>query len=136
MNAATWSFSASVVTALGLLVMYFASKRHTEEVEDSNSLATSIKAIGDAAVGVVTASSNVSTFVQSMMEPLKQQVEANRAEMLDMEAKHGECSGRIDHLEAQMGAVLDYVRLLRGQVRELGGEPHPPPDPLTGFTFD
>lgn len=136
MNAAAWSFAASAVTALGLLVMYFASKRHSEEVEDSNSLATSIKAIGDAAVGVVTASSNVSTFVQSMIEPLKQQIETNREEMLQMEAKHTGCSQRIDHLEAQFSVILVYVGTLRRQVRDLGAEPVDPPDPLNGFTFD
>lgn len=136
MNAATWSFAASAVTALGLLLMYYGSKRHNEDIEDSNALSGAITAIGEAAVGVVTASSNVSTFVQSMIEPLKQEIESNRAEMLEWEAKHTGCSERIDHLEQQFGVILGYVGALRNQVRDLGGEPLEPPDPLNGFTFD
>jgi len=36
MSAAIWTFAASVVTALGLLLMYLGSKRHNENVEDTN----------------------------------------------------------------------------------------------------
>lgn len=136
MNAAIWGFAASAVTALGLLLMYYGSKRHNEDIEDSNALSGAITAIGEAAVGVVQASSNVSTFVQSMIEPLKLQIEANRAEMLAMEVKHAGCSERIDDLEQQFSVILGYVSTLRRQVRDLGGEPLPPPDPLGGFTFD
>ena len=128
MSGAAWSTVASAITALGLLVVYFASKRHEEDIDDSNSLSTQISAIGEAAVGVVQASSSVSVFVQSMIEPLK-------VEIVQMRAKEAECVQRIDNLEKQVDDVVAYVSALRLQVRQLGVEPVAPPD-LLGFQFD
>jgi len=127
-SGAAWSTVASAITALGLLVIYFASKRHEEEIDDSNSLSMQITAIGEAAVGVVNASSSVSAFVQSMIEPLK-------VEIVQMRAKEAECVQRIDNLEKQVDDVVAYVSALRLQVRQLGVEPVAPPD-LLGFQFD
>lgn len=129
MSAAAWTFLAAGVTMLGSLIMFFVSRRHKEDVEDANVLSSQITAIGEAAVAIVNTSTNVTTFVQAQMEPLQRR-------MAEMQAELDELKRHNTVLDTRIGHVIDYVRLLRRQVRENGLEPHPPPDPLEGFTFD
>lgn len=109
--------------------MFFASKRHKEADEDANTLSGTIEAIGSAAVDVVTASATTSALVQSLLEPLRKEIEAVRSE-------HASCSERLDHLEAITSGFIQYINLLRGQVRQLGAEPLPPPHGVDGHPFE
>lgn len=122
MSAAAWAFLTAGVTVTGTLVMFFVSRRHKEGIEDAGALTAQITAIGEVAVALVNTSASTAAMVEAQIHPLQERMTAMQAE--------------IDTLNARVGHVIDYVRMLRQQVRDGGMEPYPPPDPLEGFTFD
>lgn len=134
---------AVILTPMLGYVMWKASKPHTEQVEDSNALAASITAIGEAAVKVVGASTDVSEMMQGFLAPLRAELEEQKQHVAELTIKHNAeldqirqeftkseelCSYRLDVLS-------DHVQLLRAKMRANDIDPGPPPE-LDGFTFD
>jgi hypothetical protein len=128
-NTAAWTFLAAGLTVVGTLTMFFVSRRHRENLEDNNALSGQITALGDAAVKIVNTSTNVSEFVQSMLTPLQERMTFMQAEINELKRSNQDLDIRMTH-------VIDYVRMLRQQVRDSGLEPHPPPGLLEDFPFD
>ena len=81
------------------LLTFFVSRRHTEDVEDSDAAGRSITAIADAA----------ETLVGPLAEELRRVSEACM--------KH----------QRQIDDLMAHVEILQRQVVSLGADPHPPP---------
>jgi hypothetical protein len=140
---ALYGLVVAITTPVLGFVMWKVSRPHTEQVEDSNALATTIAAIGDAAVHVVAASTDVSEMMHSFMEPLRQELEFQKLKMAQLVINH---DAEIESLRAEfvraeelcayrLDILGDHVKQLRQKMRANGIDPGAPPE-LQGFEFD
>ena len=97
---------AGLVVFSGILT-FFVSRRHNEEIEDTDAAGRSITAIADAA----------ETLVSPLTEELKR------------------ISAACATHQRQIADLQAHVGILQHQVTSLGAEPHPAPRPRDDRTF-
>lgn len=149
MTAAGWGAFAVVVGPLIGLLTWALSRRHTEEIEDTSSMAEAMGAITNANV-------SIAAVVQSLITPMQDEVKRLAAtevilnqklatHVAQAEQDKADHQAQIDamraeqaNLEARFTSIIRYVNILRQQLLSVGHEPAPIPDDLdlSGFNFD
>lgn len=140
---ALWGFLATFVSVLGGILLYRWAKPHAEKIEDATALAGTITAIGDAAVKVVNASTDVSEMMQGFLAPLKEDLDAQKANVIALNIQHHQEIEQLreeflkdkEQCSYQLAMLSSHVQELRDKMRANGIDPGPPPE-LDGFQFD
>lgn len=115
MTADQWQIIITALVGGSGFVTYLVSRRHDENVEDSDAHSRAIAAITAATITLVA--------------PLTLEVERLSRNDIARQAT-------LERHERRLKALSGYVKVLQHQIVDLGASPHPAPPDLEGFIFD
>lgn len=125
-----------VAGVIGMLWVYFDSKKHNERIDDQGAESTHVTAISAAsetlaeAVNVLIAPLNDSIAeLQRREREMTTELATVKAELVVVKAEHR----RMNH---DLAALIRYVRTLWEQITGIGGDPLPPPAELAHVIWD
>lgn len=136
MNSAILSGIAAMSGALAMIAVYFASKKHKEQIEDQAAESNHVTAISSASETLAAA---VNVLIQPLTDSIVRLQDRERETAIEITKIRAELAlVKADHrrLNHDLTSLIRYVRVLWWQIKQVGAVPVAPPDELEHLDWD